>query len=161
LPCWISPHWLLARTVQRRSNSKTKASQPGREPQEKVPDSLRLRRSGGPHVLCFRITIESDAWTRRYWFPKYCAPSSVAFAAPRVLGFRIPVYIEVLDGVGTQLTVAAAGALVCASLATHSSLWSRTILIARWIFGLCSVDFGLEHLTLSRLHPHRRMQCTQ
>src|SRR2546430_315528 len=47
----------------------------------------------------------------------------------------------------TQLIVPAAGALVYASLATHSPSWPRTILVARWIFGVCSVDFGLAHLT--------------
>lgn len=52
-----------------------------------------------------------------------------------------------LGGVGTQLIVVVAGVLVYASLATHSSLWPRTMVIARWIFGLCSVDFGLVHLT--------------
>ena len=75
-----------------------------------------------------------------FWLPRF-------YTAPHFLGFRIPVYIGVLGGVGTQLIVVAAGALVYASLATHSSSWPRTILIARWIFGLCSVDFGLAHLT--------------
>jgi uncharacterized membrane protein len=75
-----------------------------------------------------------------FWLPRL-------YTAPHVVGFRIPVYIGVLSGVGTQLIVVAAGALVYASLATHSSSWPRTIPIARWIFGLCSVDFGLAHLT--------------
>jgi len=75
-----------------------------------------------------------------FWLPRF-------YTAPHVLGFRIPVYIGVLAGTGTQLIVAAAGALVYGSLATHSSSWPRTILIARWIFGVCSIDFGLAHLT--------------
>lgn len=75
-----------------------------------------------------------------FWVPRF-------YTAPHVLGFRIPVYIGVLGGFGSQLIVAAAGGLVYASLATHSSSWPRTILIARWIFGLCSIDFGLAHLT--------------
>jgi uncharacterized membrane protein YphA (DoxX/SURF4 family) len=75
-----------------------------------------------------------------FWLPRF-------YTAPHVLGFRIPVYIGVLGGVGTQLIVVAAGALVYGSMATHGSTWPRTILIARWIFGLCSVDFGLVHLT--------------
>jgi uncharacterized membrane protein len=75
-----------------------------------------------------------------FWLPRF-------YTAPHVLGFRIPVYIGVLGGFGTQLIVAAAAALVYASLATHSSSWPRTILVARWIFGVCSVDFGLAHLT--------------
>jgi uncharacterized membrane protein len=75
-----------------------------------------------------------------FWLPRF-------YTAPHVLGFRIPVYIGVLGGVGTQLIVVAAGALVYASMAAHSSSWLRTILIARWTFGLCSVDFGFVHLT--------------
>jgi len=75
-----------------------------------------------------------------FWLPRF-------YTTPHFLGFRIPLYIGVLGGVGTQLIVVAAGALVYASRATHGSSWPRTILIARWIFGLCSVDFGLVHLT--------------
>jgi uncharacterized membrane protein YphA (DoxX/SURF4 family) len=75
-----------------------------------------------------------------FWLPRF-------YTAPHFLGVRSSVYIGVLGGVGTQLIAVAAGALVYASLATHSSLWPRTILIARWIFGVCSIDFGLVHLT--------------
>src|SRR6516164_867903 len=75
-----------------------------------------------------------------FWLPRF-------YTAPLVLGFRIPVLIGVLGGFGAQLIVSAAGALICASLATRDSTWSRTLLVARWIFGLCSIDFGLAHLT--------------
>jgi uncharacterized membrane protein YphA (DoxX/SURF4 family) len=75
-----------------------------------------------------------------FWLPRF-------YTAPHVLGFRVPVYIGVLGGAGTQLIVSAAGALVYASLATRGSSWPRTVLVARWIFGLCSIDFGLGHLT--------------
>jgi uncharacterized membrane protein YphA (DoxX/SURF4 family) len=75
-----------------------------------------------------------------FWSPRF-------YSAPHFLGVRPSVYIGVLGGVGTQLIVVAAGALVYASLATNSSLWPRTILIARWMFGLCSITFGLVHLT--------------
>jgi uncharacterized membrane protein YphA (DoxX/SURF4 family) len=75
-----------------------------------------------------------------FWLPRF-------YTAPLVLGFRIPVLIGVLGGFGTQLIVSTAGALVYASLATRGSTWSRTVLIARWIFGVCSIAFGLGHLT--------------
>jgi uncharacterized membrane protein len=75
-----------------------------------------------------------------FWLPRF-------YSAPHFLGVRPSVYIGVLGGVGTQLIAVAAGALVYASMATHSLLWTRTILMARWIFGLCSIDFGLVHLT--------------
>jgi uncharacterized membrane protein YphA (DoxX/SURF4 family) len=75
-----------------------------------------------------------------FWLPRF-------YTAPHYLGARIPVFIGVFGGFGTQLIVAAAGALVYASLATRGSSWPRTMIVARWIFGLCSVDFGLGHLT--------------
>jgi uncharacterized membrane protein YphA (DoxX/SURF4 family) len=75
-----------------------------------------------------------------FWLPRL-------YTAPQILGFRIPVYIGVLSGVGSQLIVVAAGALVYAWLATPRSSWPRTILFARWIFGLSAIDFGLGHLT--------------
>jgi len=75
-----------------------------------------------------------------FWLPRF-------YTAPLVLGFRIPVLIGVLGAFGTQLIVSAAGALVWAALAKKDSTWLRTVLIARWIFGLCSIDFGLGHLT--------------
>jgi hypothetical protein len=96
----------------------------------------RSARAGGAAlaIIYFVFTV--------FWLPRL-------YTAPHVLGFRIPVYIGVLAGVGSQLIVVAAGALVYASLATHGSSWPRTILFARWIFGLCSIDFGLGHLTAS------------
>ena len=92
------------------------------------------RRAGGGAltVIYFIFAI--------FWLPRL-------FTAPHVLGFRIPILLGVLAGVGSQLIVAAAGALIYASLASRGPSWPRTILIARWIFGLCSVGFGLAHLT--------------
>jgi hypothetical protein len=103
---------------------------------------------GGGAAILWRPTAKAGAaaLTGIYfifaicWLPRF-------YTAPHVLGFRIPVYIGVLGGFGAQLIVAAAAILVYASLATHSSSWPRTIRIARWIFGLCSIDFGLAHLT--------------
>jgi uncharacterized membrane protein YphA (DoxX/SURF4 family) len=82
-----------------------------------------------------------------FWLPRF-------YTAPHFLGIRIPVYIGVFAGAGSQLIAFAAGAIVYASASPRSSSssgsssrWPRTILIARWIFGLCSIDFGLGHLT--------------
>ena len=75
-----------------------------------------------------------------FWLPRF-------YTAPHYLGFHIPVEIGVFAGFGSQLIAVAAGALVCASLAAEGAAWPRTILIARWIFGICSIAFGLGHLT--------------
>jgi uncharacterized membrane protein YphA (DoxX/SURF4 family) len=74
-----------------------------------------------------------------FWLPRL-------YTAPHYLGFRIPVVIGVSAGVGIELIAFAGGVLVYASLATGSSSWPRTILIARWIFGLCAINFGLNHV---------------
>jgi len=74
-----------------------------------------------------------------FWLPRF-------YTAPHYLGFRIPVFIGVAAGVGIELIAFAAGALIYASLSMHSASWPRIILIARWIFGLCAIDFGVNHL---------------
>jgi len=74
-----------------------------------------------------------------FWVPRL-------YTAPHYLGVRIPVYIGVLAGLVMELIAFAGGALIYASLATRKSTWPRTLQIMRWIFGLCSIDFGLNHL---------------
>ena len=74
-----------------------------------------------------------------FWLPRL-------YTAPHYRGFRIPVLIGVSAGVSIELIALAGGALVYASLGTHSSSWPRTALITRLIFGLSSISFGLNHL---------------
>jgi uncharacterized membrane protein len=74
-----------------------------------------------------------------FWLPRF-------YTAPHYLGFRIPVFIGVSAGFGIELIAFAGGALIYASPATRSSAWPRTIVITRWIFGLCSINFGVNHL---------------
>jgi hypothetical protein len=74
------------------------------------------------------------------WLPRY--------TAPRVLGFRLLVFVGLLVGIFMQLIVAAGGFIVYASLAPSASSWQQqSASAARWIFGLGSVLFGLGHLT--------------
>src|SRR5580692_12065511 len=93
----------------------------------------RSARAGGAAlaVLYFVFAI--------FWLPRL-------YTAPHYLGFRIPVFIGVTAGIGIELIACAGGALVYASLAPRSSSWPRTILITRWIFALCAINFGLNHL---------------
>jgi hypothetical protein len=69
------------------------------------------------------------------------------YTAPHFLGYRASVFIGVLAGVGQQLILVVAMVIVFASQEGGGSLSARSARIARWIFGLCSVDFGLAHLT--------------
>jgi uncharacterized membrane protein len=73
-----------------------------------------------------------------FWLPRF-------YTAPHYLGFRIPVYIGVFSGVGSQLIAFAAGVLVLTSPEQRDS--SRTVLAMRWTFGICAIGFGLGHLT--------------
>ena len=75
-----------------------------------------------------------------FWLPRF-------YTAPHYLGFRIPVYIGVFSGVGSELIAFAAGVLVWASLQGRDSSRSRPVLAMRWTFGICAIAFGLGHLT--------------
>ena len=68
------------------------------------------------------------------------------YTAPHFLGQHASVYIGVLVDVCQEIILFVAAVLVWKSL-SGDSLSHRGALIARWTFGLCSVDFGLGHLT--------------
>jgi uncharacterized membrane protein len=82
-----------------------------------------------------------------FWLPRF-------YTAPHYLGIRIPVYIGVFGGVGIELIAFAAGVLVWASsmenmegMEERASSRARVVLAMRWVFGICTVSFGLQHLT--------------
>ncbi len=76
-----------------------------------------------------------------FWLPRL-------YIAPHFLGQHPAVYIGVLDGVGQQIILAAAAAIVYAVYTPQNSrLQMRTGAVTRWVFGLSSLDFGLAHLT--------------
>jgi uncharacterized membrane protein YphA (DoxX/SURF4 family) len=75
-----------------------------------------------------------------FWLPRF-------YTAPHYFGIRIPVYIGVFSGVGIELIAVAAGVLVWASPGEHDATRSRAVLAMRWVFGICAIDFGLQHLT--------------
>jgi uncharacterized membrane protein YphA (DoxX/SURF4 family) len=75
-----------------------------------------------------------------FWLPRF-------YTAPHYLGFRIPVYIGVFSGLGSELIAFAAGVLVWASLQGRDWSRSRPALAMRWTFGICAIAFGLGHLT--------------
>ncbi len=69
------------------------------------------------------------------------------YTAPHFLGRKINVYIGVLGQVGEQLILVVAAAIVYTSLAQPGTWSPRAARIARWTFGLCTITFGLAHLT--------------
>lgn len=79
----------------------------------------------------------------------YCAftvfPLPRLVTAPHVFGHRPAVYIGVFVGIGQQLILLVGAAILYASVSRQRTLSPRAALIARWTFGLCTVDFGLAH----------------
>ncbi len=64
--------------------------------------------------------------------------------APRYLGHGIGTYIGIFAGMA-QLIILAIGAALVRVLARHASLSSAGALLARWLFAVCCIDFGLTH----------------
>jgi uncharacterized membrane protein YphA (DoxX/SURF4 family) len=80
-----------------------------------------------------------------FLFPRF-------YTAPHFLGHHPGVYIGVLASVGQQLILVVAAFIIYASPYARSSSYGDslsplTAVIARCIFGLCSVFFGLAHIT--------------
>ena len=84
-----------------------------------------------------------------FWLPRF-------HTSPQVLGFRLTVFVGVLVGLFMQLIVAAGGIIVYASsfAPSASSRQRQSATVARWIFGLGSVLFGLGHLTATETPAH-------
>jgi uncharacterized membrane protein len=90
----------------------------------------------GAIVLCILYTIFTIFWTPRL------------YTAPHILGQNPAVYISILDGVGQQIILAAAAAIIYAQCSLQNSkLQIQTTAVVRWIFGLSALEFGLAHLT--------------
>lgn len=75
-----------------------------------------------------------------FWFPRF-------YTAPHYLGYHAGIYIGVLGGVCQQIILVVAALILYARLSSRSSLSFSAVRIARWTFGLCTLDFGLAHLT--------------
>lgn len=69
------------------------------------------------------------------------------YTAPHFLGYRAAVYIGVLGCVCQEIILFAAAVVVWKSMSGADALSEQAATLVRWTFGLCSVDFGLGHLT--------------
>jgi uncharacterized membrane protein len=69
------------------------------------------------------------------------------YTAPHFFGHRAAVYIGVIVQIGQQLILFVAAAVASASLSRRGSVSVAPARLARWVFGLCCIDFGLAHLT--------------
>src|SRR3954447_14876993 len=76
-----------------------------------------------------------------FWLPRF-------YTAIHLMGFTVALVIGLLAGVGQQLILVAAAAIVYVSLLENG--WASTLrvpVLVRWTFGLSSIAFGLAHLT--------------
>jgi uncharacterized membrane protein len=97
----------------------------------------RSRRAGGAALSAIYFIFAL------FWLPRF-------YTAPHYLGVRLPTYIGVFGGVGIELIAFAAGVLIWASMARtqeFDSSRSGSVLAMRWVFGICTIAFGLQHLT--------------
>lgn len=69
------------------------------------------------------------------------------YTAPHFVGHHAAVYIGVLSSVCQEIILFIAAVIVWKSLPGADSLSHTGALMVRWTFGLCSVVFGLGHLT--------------
>jgi len=74
-------------------------------------------------------------------------PLPRVISAPHYLGHHSAVYIGVLVGVAQQLIVFVAALLLWLYLGDHRQHSRLITVLARILFGLCSIDFGLGHFT--------------
>ncbi len=72
-----------------------------------------------------------------FWLPRL-------YWVPTILGATVSSMTGVLAGIGSQLIVVCAAAILFASAGPVAH---RLTPVVRWVFGLCSIDFGLQHLT--------------
>ncbi|HEV3152696.1 MAG TPA: hypothetical protein VGZ02_02715 [Candidatus Baltobacteraceae bacterium] len=76
-----------------------------------------------------------------FWLPRL-------YTAPHYLGVTVPVVTGVLGGAFRQAIIVCAALLAYATLASDRLTRSEALTgVARWVFGLGSIDFGLVHLT--------------
>lgn len=102
--------------------------------------------AGGVAILCRKTQRFGAAALAVLYGIFVLFPLPRFYTAPHFLGYRLSTYIGVLGSVGEQIILFVAASTVWGVLSARGSLppiWAR---IARWTFGLCSVDFGLSHL---------------
>lgn len=75
-----------------------------------------------------------------FWFPRF-------YTAPHYLGYHAGIYIGVLAGVCQQIILVVAALIIYARLSRRGSFSHSAARAARWTFGLCTLVFGLAHLT--------------
>jgi len=75
-----------------------------------------------------------------FWLPRF-------HTAPMYLGYTPKVYIGVLGGVCQELVVVCAALVVYVVASRPGSRVERAMPVVRWVFGLSTIDFGLQHLT--------------
>jgi uncharacterized membrane protein YphA (DoxX/SURF4 family) len=78
-------------------------------------------------------------------FAAFC--SVRLYSGPHALGMRLAVFLGVFGGIEQQLILVAGAMIVYFAVTPGPSLWSRPMrLIVRAVFGLSSLNFGINHI---------------
>ncbi len=115
--------------------------------------------AGGAAIL-WRRTARSGAVALTVLYAIFGTFSFPRFyTGPHYLGYHVGIYLGVLGGVCQEVIMVVAATIIYAwsstrgsltPMAARGSITPRAAHAARWTFGLCTVDFGLAHLTWVR-----------
>jgi uncharacterized membrane protein YphA (DoxX/SURF4 family) len=109
---------------------------------------------GGAALLPRRSRRIAAEWLAILYGIFILFPLPRLYWGPHVHGQHVWVYLGVLVDVCQEIILFIGALIVWKSLSGPDSLSQRAAVIVRWTFGLCSIDFGLAHLTaVSRVVP--------
>jgi uncharacterized membrane protein len=104
-------------------------------------------------AVLFRRTAQIGAVACAVLYSAFALFSFPRFVtAPRILGHHVSIYIGILGGVAQQAILVAAALMVYTYFATRLTPAPDAVrIVTRWIFGLSSINFGIDHFNAVRI----------
>jgi uncharacterized membrane protein len=106
----------------------------------------------GGLALFIRPAARTGAVALAVLYAIFCLfPLPRFITAPHHMGHHAFIYIGVFLSIGQQVIVFIGALLLWMSFSAERGRFAGVSLAARWLFGLCCIDFGLAHFTFSKL----------